>query len=91
MQIVIRIIFYNHGQLIMEKTWSKLTKTELPNPNSGIDAVTLDNGLQMLVYNPLNLGKEWVEGRNKLNVAVLYMEKNGNLFFELENQNRRRV
>jgi len=32
--------------------WSSLTKTNLPNPNSGIDAVTLKNGKHILVYNP---------------------------------------
>ena len=48
-------------------TWGPLTKTTLPNPNSGIDAVTLHNGLQLLVYNPTVQGKG---GRAKLNVAV---------------------
>ncbi|MEO6437369.1 MAG: sialidase family protein [Tepidisphaeraceae bacterium] len=33
------------------KTWTPLTATELPNPNSGTDAVTLADGRQMIVYN----------------------------------------
>jgi len=33
------------------QTWSPLTPTSLPNNNSGIDGVTLSNGLQLLVYN----------------------------------------
>lgn len=33
------------------RTWSALTATELPNPNSGTDAVTLADGRQLIVYN----------------------------------------
>ena len=35
------------------KTWSMLQATELPNPNSGIEAMTLRDGRHLLVYNPL--------------------------------------
>jgi len=52
------------------KNWSPLAKTKVLNPNSGIDAVTLSSGLQVLIYNPMESGKDWVNGRNKLNVAV---------------------
>ncbi len=48
-------------------TWGALTKTDLPNPNSGTDALTLKNGWHLLVYNPTIQGKG---GRAKLNVAV---------------------
>jgi predicted neuraminidase len=33
-------------------TWSALTASALPNPNSGTDAATLADGRQLLVYNP---------------------------------------
>jgi predicted neuraminidase len=46
------------------RTWSEMESSGLPNPNSGIDAVTLKDGRQLLVYN--NIAK----GRNMLNVAV---------------------
>ena len=52
------------------KTWSLLQKTKILNPNSGIDAVTLSSGLQVLVYNPMQSGAEWVNGRNKLSLAI---------------------
>lgn len=44
--------------------WSELEPTELPNPNSGIDAITLGNGLHLLVYNPV------IAGRTPLAIAL---------------------
>jgi len=53
------------------RTWGEMTLTELPNPNSGIDAVTLDGGQHLLVYNPTSPppGK-WGGPRSPLSVAV---------------------
>jgi predicted neuraminidase len=45
-------------------TWSAVLPTQLPNNNSGIDAVTLSNGKQLLIFNPI------IKGRNKLALAV---------------------
>ncbi|MBR3218965.1 MAG: exo-alpha-sialidase [Thermoguttaceae bacterium] len=36
------------------KSWGKMLPTDLPNPCSGIDAVSLSDGRQLLVYNPTN-------------------------------------
>ncbi len=53
------------------KTWSELEATDLPNPNSGTDAVTLDNGYQLLVYNPtIRETKNIGNSRTPLNVAI---------------------
>ena len=51
-------------------TWSEPKKTNVPNPNSGIDALSLSNGLHVLVNNPALSGNEWYTGRNKLNILV---------------------
>ncbi len=52
------------------KHWSVPAATGLPNPNSGIDAVSLHNGTKLLVYNPLKAGTNWWEGRSVLKVAA---------------------
>jgi alpha-L-fucosidase len=38
-------------------TWSPLETTDIPNPNAGIDAVTMDEGLYLLVCNPVTDGR----------------------------------
>jgi predicted neuraminidase len=52
------------------RTWSSLKKMDVPNPNSGIDAVNLNSNLFALVYNPLLSGADWFNGRNLLYVAI---------------------
>jgi predicted neuraminidase len=46
------------------KTWGPMKATALPNPNSGIDAVTLKDGRHLLVHNPV------ARGRSPLIVSV---------------------
>lgn len=46
------------------KTWGTMSLTELPNPNSGTDAVTLRDGRHLLIYN------HTAKGRSPLNLAL---------------------
>ncbi len=66
------------------KTWSKLQATVLPNPNSGIDGVTLKDGRHVLVYNhiPTQAG-QWGR-RGLLNIAVSQDGKNWQAAVTLE-------
>lgn len=52
-------------------SWSALRKTILPNPNSGIDAVTLQDGKHLLVYNHTGIPPgQWGGNRFPLNLAI---------------------
>lgn len=62
------------------RTWGKLHATSLPNPNSGIDAVTLADGRQLLVFNNTK------RGRTPLNVAVSKDGKDWDVVLTLENE-----
>jgi predicted neuraminidase len=63
------------------KTWSDMTATDLPNPNSGVDATTLKDGRQLLVYNPT--GKNWGD-RVPLSVAISKDGKKWDRVLDLE-------
>ncbi|MCA9038010.1 MAG: exo-alpha-sialidase, partial [Planctomycetaceae bacterium] len=52
------------------KTWSKLQAIDLPNPNSGIEVVTLKDGRHLLIYNHLGSGKTGWGRRGLLNLAI---------------------
>jgi predicted neuraminidase len=49
------------------RTWGRMTLLDLPNPNAGIDAVTLADWRFLLVYNHTT---RMTGGRDTLNVAV---------------------
>jgi len=65
------------------KTWGPMTLTTLPNPNSGIDAVTLQDGRHLLVYNPVS------RGRSPLSVAISPDGKTWRDVVTLEDEPRR--
>ncbi|AGA77930.1 sialidase family protein [Echinicola vietnamensis] len=53
------------------KTWSPMEKSNLPNNNSGTDAVTLQDGRHLLVYNHVLPPGEKAKGpRTPLNVSL---------------------
>jgi predicted neuraminidase/ABC-type molybdate transport system substrate-binding protein len=62
------------------KTWAPMTLTALPNPNSGIDAVTLQDGRHLIVYNHVD------RGRSPLNVALSVDGKTWDAAFVLESE-----
>ncbi len=62
------------------KTWSPVAATNMVNNNSGIDAVTLKNGTQLLICNPIE------KGRNKLAVLTSVDGKDWKELIVLEDQ-----
>jgi predicted neuraminidase len=54
----------------LSQSWSQLKATDLPNPNSGIEAVTLADGRHLLIYNPLSTDKSNWGKRSTLSIAM---------------------
>jgi predicted neuraminidase len=63
-------------------TWSQPSLLELPNPNSGTDAVTLKDGRHLLIYNHTE------RGRSPLNLAVSRDGKSWDAALVLEDEPR---
>lgn len=61
------------------ETWSDVEKTNIKNPNSGIDAVFMD-GIYVIACNPEE------HGRNKLAIMTSKDAKNWKILYYLENQ-----
>ena len=59
--------------------WSPVELTSLPNPNSGTDALTLNDGRHLIVYNHTS------DGRSPLNIAISEDGENWQAVLELEN------
>lgn len=67
------------------RTWSELEATSLPNPNAGVDAVTLEDGRHLLVYNHTRRSSGTPRGRSLLNVAISDDGENWSAAAVLEN------
>lgn len=53
------------------KTWGPMTLGNLPNPNSGTDAVTLKDGRHVIIYNHVpGDPQQWGGKRTPLNLAI---------------------
>lgn len=69
------------------KSWSGPEMTDVPNPNSGTDAVTLKNGMQVLVYNPTEkVAGKWGGTRSPLSIAVSKDGKKWTKIHDLETE-----
>ena len=69
------------------ENWSALAETAMPNNNSGIDVVTLNDGRGLLVYNHVGVERNrWGGRRSPLNVAVTDDGKNWEAALVLEDE-----
>lgn len=67
------------------ESWSPLELTNVPNNNSGTDAVTLKDGRHLLVYNHIETPAGAKKGpRTPLNVAISDNGKDWKMIFTLE-------
>jgi len=67
------------------RSWSSIHLLDLPNPNSGIDAVVLADDRSLIVYNPTLHGAQWWDGRGQLSVAISADGEHWRKVLDLEN------
>jgi alpha-L-rhamnosidase len=73
---------FNNGQ-----SWEAADTISVPNPNSGTDAVTLQDGRQLLVYNPTERYEgKWGGPRSPLSVAISTDGKKWEEILQLETE-----
>lgn len=63
------------------KTWSSMTALDLPNNNSGTDAVSLQDGRQLLVYNHVLPDSSWVKGKGPRTPLNVSLSKDGKTWY----------
>lgn len=69
------------------KTWSKMSLGTLPNNNSGTDALTLQDGRHLIVYNHIGgTPGRWGGKRTPLNVSISKDGRNWQAALILENE-----
>ena len=66
------------------QTWSRMKATTLPNPNAGTDAITLKDGMHLVVYNHTVNRRKFPSGRNMLNISLSADGRNWNPVMTLE-------
>lgn len=69
------------------RTWTELSESQLPNNNSGIEALTLADGRHLLAYNHIEGDRRNGWGRrNQLNLAMSHDGKTWQAVADLENE-----
>lgn len=68
------------------KTWQLADTLSVLNSNSGIDGLSVNSHLFLLVNNPQESGKDWFNGRNTLELAYSKNGKDWKHLLELEHE-----
>ncbi len=74
---------YNNGT-----SWNTLDTISVINSNSGIDALTLNDSLFLMVNNPMKQGPDWYYGRNILDVEYSNDGLSWKKLVDLEHQDK---